>query len=300
MFAAHNHEASLGDVMNSTIAKFYDDIDNCITVSEVVPGKYTYSDAPSYQSAGEIREKGRTRVDIHCQNYYIILMENSYIMLKQRIRIKIPKYETTHYVKKYYVGYLPSIAAIQQYRMFSETEPAFHQNDLANFEWLMLYNSYSDEAKENNEHFATLKKIREENPNVPGSYIDISGLTTDSNYEVDVYLDDLKIPLKHFTLFSNFKYYPSWMGKVIIDIVPSYSNIVIAPVVPEATFTMFPDLQTKIDAYNSGTTPPIFDLGWYQLNMPMKNRFKIAETYTVSGSTVTKTIAATIVDGVQT
>src|SRR5215469_12279342 len=294
MFASHNHEASLGEVMNSTIAKFYDDIDNCITVSEVVPGKYTYSDAPSYQSAGEIREKGRTRVDIHCNNYYIISMENSYITLKQRIRIKIPKYETTHYVTKYYVGYLTSIAAIQQYRMFSETEPAFHQNDLANFEWLMLYNSYSDEAKENNEHFATLKKIREENPNVPGTYIDISGLTTTSSgYEVDVFLDDLKIPLKHFTLFSNFKYYPSWMGKVIIEIIPSYTNIVIAPVIPEATFTMYPDLQAKIDAYNSGSTAPIFDLGWYQLNMPMKNRFTIAEKWSLKDGGASRNIDAT-------
>src|SRR5215469_3167896 len=275
MFAAHNHEASLGEVMNSTIAKFYDDIDNCITVSEVVPGQYKYEDAPSYQSAPPIPERGRTRVDIHCRNFYVISMDNSYIELSQTVKIKVPKYDG-EYVKKYYVGYLTSIAAIQQYRMYSETEPAFHQNDVANFEWLMLYNSYSDEAKENNEHFATLKKIREQNPNVPGTYIDISGLTTTpsppANYEIEVPIT-LKIPMQHFTLFTNFKYYPSWMGKVILDIVPSYTNILVAPVIPEATFTMFPDLQTKIDTYNSGTTLPIFDLGWYHLNQPMKNMF---------------------------
>src|SRR5215469_12007133 len=203
MFAAHNHEASLGEVMNSTIAKFYDDIDNCITVSEVVPGQCKYEDAPSYQSAPPIPERGRTRVDIHCRNYYVISMENSYITLKQVVKIRIPKYDG-EYAKKYYVGYLTSIAAIQQYMMFSETNPPFHQNDNAHFEWLMLYNSYSDEAKENNEHFATLKKIREQNPNVPGTYIDISELTTSSNppanYEIEVPIT-LKIPLKHFTLF---------------------------------------------------------------------------------------------------
>ena len=57
------------------------------------------------------------------------------------------------------------------------------------------------------------------------------------------------------------------MGKFIIKITPSYRNIVIAPVIPEETFAIYPDIQDKMDIENAKSDEnPIVDFGFYQLN----------------------------------
>jgi hypothetical protein len=177
MIAPQNHEKSIGQILNSTISCFYDELDQIVHSVSALPGHYKPINAPSYQSSGEIPEFGRTRVDIATTNFGVITLDNSFILMEQTIPIHIPQLHADDYVKEYYVGYLCSIAAIRQYWMYSETEPAFIQSDMAHFEWIYLYNSYSDEAKENDENFATVKKIRERNPLVPGQYINVAEMT---------------------------------------------------------------------------------------------------------------------------
>ena len=78
------------------------------------------------------------------------------------------------------------------------------------------------------------------------------------------------------------------MGKFIIKITPSYRNIVIAPVIPEETFIMYPDIQVKMNTENAiDDANPIVDFGFYQLNQKMRNKFTIVTT--VNNNTITHT-----------
>jgi hypothetical protein len=66
------------------------------------------------------------------------------------------------------------------------------------------------------------------------------------------------------------------MGKIRLEIMPSYHNIVVAPVIPESTFTKYPDIITKMNFSNNIVdNEPLVDFGFYQLNQKMNNRFSI-------------------------
>src|SRR5215469_12363860 len=257
MISPQHHEPSLGEIMNSTMQKWYDEIDNCLSVSEVVPNHYESDNAPSYQNVCPIPHLGSTRVNIRCQRYYVTSVENSYILLEQKVPISIPNQNTLSRNFDYYVGYLHSAAAIGQYRIYSETDPPVLSRDHAHYEWIMLYNSYSDEAKNNNEHFATLKKIREMNPNVPGTYINIENLVKsgEGSTLVEVTLS-LKIPLKAFLLFTNLKWIPNWMGTLVLEIYPTFQNIVVAPVLEEA-FLQTPYIEVDASEVTANDLPNI-------------------------------------------
>jgi hypothetical protein len=78
------------------------------------------------------------------------------------------------------------------------------------------------------------------------------------------------------------------MGEFSIELSPSYKNIVIAPVIPESTFIQYPAIQAKMDELNNAaagtdTANQLIDFGFYQLDQPMKNKFKLD----TAGTTVT-------------
>ena len=82
-------------------------------------------------------------------------------------------------------------------------------------------------------------------------------------------------------MLTNLKWIPDWMGKLRIEIYPTYRNIVVAPVIPQSTIDFLPSIRTTVDTYNladwdnnNAENNIMFDLGFQQLNMPMKNRFK--------------------------
>ena len=93
----------------------------------------------------------------------------------------------------------------------------------ANFESFILYNLLSDQAKENSDLFATSKKVREMNPNVPGVYITTEGWRAGETKNVHL---KFRIPLPMFLLFANMRWQPGWMGKYTFELYFSYKNLV--------------------------------------------------------------------------
>ena len=278
MLAPQNFEPGIGDIMsNTSIAKWYDDVESCFNDSEVIPGTYEYTTATAWGNVGAIAEGASTNFTIKANRYNIISLENSYITLEQRVPIRIPTQANSGFTK-FYVGYLMSAACIGSYRLYSETTPIAQQNiNHAHYEWFMLYNSMSDVAKENNPAFATINKIREMNPNVPGVYIDTTAINGDTDVMVTI---PLKIPLSQFLMLTNLKWIPDWMGSLRIEAIPSYRNIVIAPVIPQGIFETYSIIQTQMDAHNiqawqnNANADALVDFGFYQLNMNMKNRIQ--------------------------
>ena len=141
----------------------------------------------------------------------------------------------------------------------------------------MFYNSLSDEAKAGNDCFATIEKIRDHNPFVPGVYIDVSAITAATTITVKI---PLRIPISFFLLLYNMRYYPNWAGKMSIELMPSYQNIVIAPVC---------DHESLVAAKAVVGGDYLCDLGFRNINESVKSNIKAT---TADGSTTYATMDA--------
>ena len=172
MFAPQNQEPDIIDAWSGTLQDWYDSIDNALTVSEIIPGNYEYSTATSYGNVGDINEGDSTFVDVFCDRFKIISLDNSFISLEQEVKIKVaPTCENLEFTE-YYIGYKCSADIIDHYRFYSNTDKIQDVHN-ARYEWFMLYNSLSDEVKNGSDCFATIDKIRNHNPMVPGVYVDL-------------------------------------------------------------------------------------------------------------------------------
>ena len=81
MIAPSNHEFSIAEILSGSVSKWYQDVDNCLSISEVVPGQYEYTSATSYGNVGQVNEGSSTYVDIQAERFKLISIDNSYITL---------------------------------------------------------------------------------------------------------------------------------------------------------------------------------------------------------------------------
>ena len=227
MFAAQNQEATVLDAMGGNVQQWYADCDSAMRKSDVVPGTYEYTITPSYGNVGQIQENASTYVDVACNRFSLVSIDNSFIELTQKVPITIDKaLDANKIASKYYIGYQYAPEAILQYRIYSNSD-LIQTVNWANYEWFLIRNSVQPEAKEQSDQYATIDKIRRQDPNVPGVYVDLSAINA-ANTTINVDLK-LRIPLNSFLLLRNLKYMPQWAGKLSIEIIPSYKNIVVAP-----------------------------------------------------------------------
>ena len=284
MFAPQNQQPTILDSLTGTMEDWYDAVDASIKKSDVIPGNYDYTVATSYGNVDTIQEGSSTHFDVTCDRFRIISLENSYITIEQEVSIHVPDQtgQGNGYapaITEYYVGYKFAADVIDQYRLYTNSDHLLTQNH-ANYEWFMIYNSISDVAKENSDMYATLKKIRNKNPFVPGVYVKIPEFTAEKSIMVPI---KVRIPLSAFLPLYNLKYYPNWSGKLTIEIYPSYKNLVIAPVVSEETLKSF----SNRDIVNA-------NFGFHNINQKMMNYLEKsngnvisvgpAQTWTCDGS----------------
>ncbi|KAH0785181.1 hypothetical protein GPJ56_010824 [Histomonas meleagridis] len=142
--------------MSGKSQDWYNEVDEAVKASEIIPGNYEYTTATSYGNVGDINEGDTTYVDILTDRFNIIGLDNSYITLEQEVPITVPP-QSNLLFEVYYVGYKCSADAIDQYRVYSNTDKIQDVHN-ARYEWFMLYNSLSDEAKAGNDCFATSEK----------------------------------------------------------------------------------------------------------------------------------------------
>ena len=281
MFAPQNQQPNVIDSMSGSMEEWYNAIDDAVKKSEVIPGNYEYTVATSYGNVGPIPEGSSTYFDVACDRFKVVSLDNSFITIEQDVEIEVPKHSDVS-VQEYYIGYKYAGDVIDQYRIYSNTDLIQTQNH-ARYEWFMMYNSISDEAKRNSDLYATLDKIREKNPFVPGVYVNLKNIT-DSKKTISVHLK-VRIPVSAFLTLFNLRFFPNWSGKLSIEIYPSYKNLCIVPVVPQK-YLLSEKLQEKIAA-----GPGTVELGFKNINQPMKNNLKVAsfgqqtESWTIATQT---------------
>ncbi|KAI5512038.1 hypothetical protein TVAGG3_0743360 [Trichomonas vaginalis G3] len=83
MYAAQNITPTVLDAMNGNVSEWYNECDNAIRRSEIVPGTYEYTTAVSYGNVGEFAEGSSTTVDIACDRFHIISLDNSFLYVEQ-------------------------------------------------------------------------------------------------------------------------------------------------------------------------------------------------------------------------
>jgi hypothetical protein len=262
---------SILDVLGGTVTEWYDQVDQVLKASEVIPGQYEYSVNTSYANSGPFSEGGSTHFDISCDRFKIISLDNSYIHLKQTISVEVEKDQVNTYYAAggvearmiYYFGYKSVFDAIGQYRI-SSNQDLIQTVNKANYESFLFYNSLTDECKENSDMYATYEKVFRMDQNVPGVYIDLAGVHANATVKVPI---DIRIPLNMFMLLMNIKWYPSFWGKLDIEIYPSYKNLVYTRV--------FNPLQK---AKVSETVNNIY--GFHQLNQTTHTLFVMGKTGT--------------------
>ena len=268
MFAPQNQEPDIIDAWSGTLQDWYDSIDNALTVSEIIPGNYEYSTATSYGNVGDINEGDSTFVDVFCDRFKIISLDNSYISLEQEVIIKVPSQKDLVFTE-YYIGYKCSADIIDHYRFYSNTDKIQDVHN-ARYEWFMLYNSLSDEVKNGSDCFATIDKIRNHNPMVPGVYVDLSKITAETEILVKI---PLRIPIAFFLMLFNLRYYPNWAGKLSIEIFPTYQNLVVAPVVSHEAFV---EHKERIETTS-------YDLGFRNIGEYPSNNIKMTVEKVTTG-----------------
>ena len=276
MFAPQNQQPNVIDSMSGSMEEWYNAIDDAVKKSEVIPGNYEYTVNTSYGQVGKISENDSTYFDISCDRFKVVSLDNSFMTFEQDLKINVPSQTGVKY-STYYIGYKYSADIIDQYRINSNTDPVQTQNH-ANYEWFMFYNSISDEAKENSDLFATLHKIRNKNPLVPGVYLDCSAITAPT--DVTIHLK-VRVPASAFLALFNLRFFPNWSGKLSIEVYPSYKNLVIAPVIPESDLSIpkFKELYIKDLTQCS--------LGFHNINQTATNAIKFTE----AGGSVTAATA---------
>ena len=232
-----NHAASIMDVLEGTVEEWYDQVDGLLKASDFIPGNYEYSINVSYANSGKFQEGGQTHVDIHCDRFKLISLDNSYITIEMQIPVKVPLIEeaatsnTRHRINKFYIGFKSAFDVIDQYRIYSNSDLIQTQNH-ANYESYLQYMALSDAAKENSELYATWDKIQSLNEDVPGVYVDISKVALGDSPEIIIPFK-LRIPLNQFLMFANLKWFPGFFGKLTLEIYPSYKNLVVCPIISE-------------------------------------------------------------------
>ena len=227
MFAAQNQESTVIDALSGSVSQWYAEVDAAMKKSDVIPGTYEYTISPSYGNVGQIQENASTYVDIASTRFTLVSIDNSFIKLIQKVPIKVSAALDSNKLKSlFYIGYQYAPEAIMQYRIYSNSD-LIQTVNWANYEWFLIRNSVQPEAKEQSDQFATIDKIRRMDPNVPGVYVDLSKINAaDTTVTVEF---ELRIPLNSFLMLKNLKYFPQWAGKLSIEIIPSYKNIVVCP-----------------------------------------------------------------------
>ena len=91
MLAPQNQQFTVLDSIESTQSAWFNEIDEAIRRSDIIPGDYEYTSATSYGNTGAIVEGAQTNVDIAPPRFKIVSLDNSYITIKQTIPIKFNK-----------------------------------------------------------------------------------------------------------------------------------------------------------------------------------------------------------------
>ena len=230
---------NFGDIMaNTYLTKWFNDAQYALKISEVKEGSYDYRFVDSNIGGGKINEGDNFRFRFQAGRFEAISLENSYIELKQKLRIIVPPHAKTGYIKKYSVGYINSAGIFGQYIIRSTDTKPLYQSNNAHYEWFLDSCSVTDEAIRNDETYSNLEKVRSMKPG-PHEFIDISTVAAGTAIEAELHL---KILLMRFITFRSVKYLLDWMGPFEFELYPSYEGVLLAPVIPQELFTIYPGL----------------------------------------------------------
>ena len=234
MISPQNQSPNVIDSMDGTLSEWYNSIDGALRASEVIPGEYEYTVNVSYQGQCSVVAGGATSVDIMCDRFKCISLDNSYLECEQEVVFVCNMDQTTATFngdRYYYIGYKDSFDLLHSYRIYSNGDLIQTQN-FPQYESLLLnYASIGDYSKEKTDTQATYDKVQKMNPYVPGIYLNMD-IMADDEAEITIKFK-FRIPLNKFLMIKNLRWYMGWMGKTTMEMYPDHAGLVWCPIFPE-------------------------------------------------------------------
>ena len=273
--AQPQNPSMIDGVNNTSIRQQYERFANAMRITETLAGSYLQVVRPAVGGTPPLRENEFGEVILKANENGMISLDNSSIYFEQTLAVAIPSQDEDPYIKEYYIGYKDVAGIITQYLILSNADPVQNKTN-CDYEWYLKSISKLTAAVKNNPSDAILAKIRARNPHVPGVYISLAGIPSGGAiYNIVL---NLKMAVTKFLILNDLRWLADWMGTWTIRMWLSMRNIVVAPVIPEALFTKYPNIEVLMNTINNnndGTS--LVHFGFHHLNEPMRNRFKINE-----------------------
>ena len=89
MISPQNQSPNVIDSLDGTLSEWYNSIDGALRASEVIPGEYQYTVNVSYQGQCPVVAGGATSVDVMCDRFKCISLDNSYMECEQEVKFQI-------------------------------------------------------------------------------------------------------------------------------------------------------------------------------------------------------------------
>ena len=249
MTTAQPQNPSMVDGVNNTsIRQQYKRFANAMRITETMNGSYLHVVSPAVGGTNALREGEFGEVRLKANENGMISLENSSINFEQALSVMIPCQDEDPYIKEYYIGYKDVAGIITQYEILSNADEVQKQTN-CDYEWYLKSISKLTAAVQNNPADATLAKIRARNPHVPGTYITLKDIPSGGAI-FNIVLNH-KMALTKFLILNDLKWLADWMGTWTIRMWLSMKNIVVAPVIPEALFTKYPNIEVLMNTINN-------------------------------------------------
>lgn len=254
---AASHSTTAIDIIDGTVTEYYNLMDDAMRKSEVMPGRYNIITSPSYANPCPVAESSFTTVDINCGQPTVISLENSYITAQLKVKLRCDKAHAyaSGAPQTYFIGFKSSLDAVTKYQIYTNGK-LFYDQPFCGEESFVIQTIVPDHVKyTRSEQFSTLKRVKEMDTNVCGTYFTLQDVAANKDFEVII---PIKLDITQFLTFQEFKYLPGFFGTWSIRLWFGSTNLVMAVVDP--TYSLKATGWTYTDP-NKPITPRFVQIG---------------------------------------
>ena len=233
MIGSHNATNDLTDSQGFSIQSYYDAVLSAISESDIFPNSYEDVYTAPVSGAMECGMEQLTVMSMPCDTLRFIDLNESdlHFTMRYKYTLNAPQQYLGEGGKKkyytYYIGPKRSFDIIGHYLLQSNNDVPFLDVVDSHFESFIDYIATINDGTAD-ETTATVEKIREMSPFVPGFYHTMTANSSPTNE----YVKELKfrVPITDWHVMRDLRWFQNWMGELKFQLYPTVSKFCIMPV----------------------------------------------------------------------
>lgn len=269
MIGSTNKTNDITDSQGYSIQNYYEAVLSAIAVSDIYPNSYEDVYTSPVSGAMACGMEQETVMLMSCDSLRFIDLNESDIhyTMTYNYKLNAPKqYIGANGTKKYYtyfIGPKRTYDIIGHYLLQSNNDVPFLDVVNSQYESFIDYiATITDGAAD--ETTATIEKIRQKNPFVPGFYHVMTANSTNTEYTKEIHG---RIPITNWGCMKDLKWFMSWMGELKFHIYPTVSKFCIVPVWSDADIEYMTTHEFTADGAAVGANNPAIDTDKYILSL---------------------------------